>query len=223
MHYDRSPEGQARKRRRDFHLLALDLKDRPNHPFVLFNLGMTHLFATHEYEVAAQYLERSLAASHPNDSIVRKAFALLTTARTCQEEWNAALQANESGRRYYPDDAELLFQAGQIYQRVGRPEDARTVLEKLIAGEEHNTDSAAEASGRAHYKSVDTGLRTSRGPHELALLYRRMGNLDQCVRLLEQVVSEHPEYVPARKDLEITLSGMSPNPNRRAATKRFDG
>lgn len=222
-HYDRSPEGQARKRRRDFHLLALDLKDRPNHPFVLFNLGMTHLFATHEYEVAAQYLERSLAASHPNDSIVRKAFALLTTARTCQEEWNAALQANESGRRYYPDDAELLFQAGQIYQRVGRPEDARTVLEKLIAGEEHNTDSAAEASGRAHYKSVDTGLRTSRGPHELALLYRRMGNLDQCVRLLEQVVSEHPEYVPARKDLEITLSGMSPNPNRRAATKRFDG
>ncbi len=127
--YDRSPEGQAKKRRRDFHLLELDLKDHPHHPFVLFNLGMTWLYATKEYELAAHYLRRSLSGSHPEDSIVRKAYALLTASRIGQQDWVEALQANEEGRRHYPDDAELLFQAGQLYQQVGRFDQARMALE----------------------------------------------------------------------------------------------
>src|SRR5262249_40255402 len=76
--YDRSEEGQGRKRRRDFRLLELDLRDRPEHPFVLFNLRMTYLHGTKDFEVAAQYLRRSLDRSHPSDSIVRKAYAMLT-------------------------------------------------------------------------------------------------------------------------------------------------
>src|SRR5262249_3620517 len=119
-HYDRSPEGQAKKRVRDFRLLYLDLKGRPEHPFTLFNLGMTHLYATREYEVAAHYLRRSLAVSDWRDSIVRKAYALLTMAHSCRQEWAEAVGANEEGRGHYPDDAELLFQAGQLYQQVGR-------------------------------------------------------------------------------------------------------
>jgi GT2 family glycosyltransferase/SAM-dependent methyltransferase len=40
--YDRSPEGPQGKLDRDLKLLHLELQDRPDHPFVLFNLGMTH-------------------------------------------------------------------------------------------------------------------------------------------------------------------------------------
>src|SRR5579862_5046233 len=39
--YDRSPEGQRRKRERDTRLLTLDLADRPNHAFPHFNMGMS--------------------------------------------------------------------------------------------------------------------------------------------------------------------------------------
>ena len=39
---DPSPEAQERKRRRDLHLLHLELRERPEHPFTLFNLGMTY-------------------------------------------------------------------------------------------------------------------------------------------------------------------------------------
>ena len=37
-----------------------------------------------------------------------------------QGEWQAALAVNEEGRGHYPDDAELLFQAGQLYQQKRR-------------------------------------------------------------------------------------------------------
>ena len=192
--YDRSSEGQERKRRRDFRLLELDLQDRPNHPFVLFNLGMTYLYATKEYEVAAHYLRRCLDGSDWRDSIIRKAYALLAMARICQQDWGAAIAANEEGRSYYPDDAELLFQAGQVYQRVGRFDEAREALERLIHSEEE-----------PHYRSVDTGLRTYRGQHELALLFRLMGDAPHAEQVLRDLTTAFPDYVPAQMDLVETL------------------
>lgn len=192
--YDRSDEGQAKKRRRDYHLLELDLKDRPEHPFVLFNLGMTYLYATKEYELAAHYLRRSLDHSHPADSIVRKAYAMLGTARICQGEWEAAIRANEEGRGYYPHDAELLFQAGQVYQQLDRFEAARRCLEQLTEGVEDE-----------HYRSVDVGLRTYRGRHELALLFRRMGDASHCEAVLREIAGHQPSYLTAQVDLAETI------------------
>jgi predicted O-methyltransferase YrrM len=177
--------------------LELDLRDRPDHPFVLFNLGMTHLYATKEYEVAAHYLRRSLDRSDPGDSIVRKAYAMLATARACQGEWEAAGAVIAEGLRYYPEDAELLFQAGQVYAELDGFEEARRALERLTAGEES-----------PHYRSVDAGLRTYRGQHELALLHRRMGDVTGCERRLLAVLAEHPQYLPAQLDLVETLHGM---------------
>jgi glycosyltransferase involved in cell wall biosynthesis len=206
--YDRSAEGQERKRERDFRLLELDLRDRPDHPFVLFNLGMTHLYATKEYEVAAHYLRRSLDRSDWRDSIVRKAYAMLTTARICQQEWEAALAANEEGRGHYPDDAELLFQAGQVYQQLNRFDDARRALERLVEGRED-----------PHYRSVDTGLPTYRGRHELALLFRRMRSFDHSAQVLEEIAAGAPQYLPAQLDLveALCLQGNRAEARRRLA------
>jgi glycosyltransferase involved in cell wall biosynthesis len=195
-HYDRSPSGQARKRQRDFRLLHLDLVDKPNHPFVLFNLGMTHLYATREHLVAAQYLRRCIDLSDWRDSIVRKAFALLATAQLGLSQVRAAIQSIEEGRRYYADDAELLFLAGQAYQRVGDFNGARNALEQLVG--------ASDSADAPHYRSVDTSLRTFRGLHELAQLYRRLGDAPHCIQVLERVVGQYPHYAPARLELEET-------------------
>jgi glycosyltransferase involved in cell wall biosynthesis len=40
--YDHSPEAQRRKLERDLRLLHLELDERPDHPFTLFNLAMTY-------------------------------------------------------------------------------------------------------------------------------------------------------------------------------------
>lgn len=192
--YDRSVDGQKKKRQRDFRLLELELRERPEHPFVLFNLGMTYLLATRDYEVAAQYLRRCLDRSDWRDSIVRKAYALLTTARLSQGECDAALAVNQEGRRYYPDDAELLFQASQIYQRLDRLDEAYQALERLISGQED-----------PHFRSVDTGLRTYRGRHELALVIRRMGDAARTAQMLHEVTTDFPHYLPAKLDLVETL------------------
>lgn len=194
-HYDRSPAGQATKRLRDFRLLGLDLADHPNHPFILFNLGMTHLFATKEFEVAAHYLRRSLSGSNWQDSIVRKAFAMLTTAHMCQDELELALMANERGRQHYPEDAELLFQAGQILDGLGRLDEARAVLERLVTG-----------ADEPYYRSVDTGFRSCRGMHALAHIYRKLGNEGRFVGLLQEVVAGFQGFHPARVDLAAALA-----------------
>jgi hypothetical protein len=57
----------------DHRLLQLDLQAHPEHPFVLFNLGMTYLLASREYEIAARYLRCSLDRSDWRDCLVRKA------------------------------------------------------------------------------------------------------------------------------------------------------
>ena len=151
--YDRSPEGQTLKRVRDFRLLEMELAEKPEQPFVMFNMGMTYLYRNQEYEVAAQFLRRSLSGWTWRATVVRKAYALLTTARMCQQNWPLALACNEEGRSYYPNDAELLLQASHIYQQLGRFNEAGLVLQQLITG----TD-------EPHLRNAEVGLRTYRGP-----------------------------------------------------------
>jgi hypothetical protein len=52
------------------------VKERPNDPFVLFNLGQSAVEKRAWHE-ALGYLGRSLAGSAPSDLIVRKIYALI--------------------------------------------------------------------------------------------------------------------------------------------------
>jgi hypothetical protein len=76
--YDTSPEGQAKKRVRDEKLLKLDLEERPDHPFVLFNLGMTAHYCD-DHPAAIEWLTKSLEVSKPED--LRLAGSLPAQAR----------------------------------------------------------------------------------------------------------------------------------------------
>ncbi|HEV3342014.1 MAG TPA: tetratricopeptide repeat protein [Pirellulales bacterium] len=74
---DRSAEGWKRKLKRDIKLLRLDLRERPDHTFVHFNLGMTYADAR-KYRKAIKSLHRSLELATPEATHVRKVYALLT-------------------------------------------------------------------------------------------------------------------------------------------------
>src|SRR5207244_4438396 len=68
---DHSAEGLKRKQERDLRLLHLELEEQPDHPFTLFNLGMTYADIGRPEE-AVGYLRRSLEHSGPGESHVRK-------------------------------------------------------------------------------------------------------------------------------------------------------
>src|SRR5438128_9125567 len=89
----------SRKRERDLRLLLLEYAEQPDHPFTLFNLGMSYLDRPAE---ALPFLERSLARSDPGDSIVRKLYYYLVQCHRQMEQPDEALAACQRGRSYYP-------------------------------------------------------------------------------------------------------------------------
>jgi tetratricopeptide (TPR) repeat protein len=179
---DHSPEGQERKRRRDFRLLDLELAERPGHPFTLFNLGMTHADAG-QFEEAAGFLRRSIARSTPGESHLRKAYALLVYALMRRDLLDEATVACREGRRLFPEDPELRFREGVLLHDLGRlAESARAYLDVLRGG------------GERHFTSIDRGVTGYKARHNLAVVYTDMGELGEAERRWREVVREVPAY-----------------------------
>jgi GT2 family glycosyltransferase len=154
---------RRRKLDRDLRLLKLDERDRPGDPFTLFNLGCVSS-ELGDYPAAVAALRRSLAGSHPNDSIVRKLYAMLVQCHARAGDPQAAAAACAEGRGHYPDDAELLFLAAGL-AREGRDVVAAEALDRqLVGGREGD-----------HVASVDAGLRAVKGRHNLAVLLAETG------------------------------------------------
>jgi glycosyltransferase involved in cell wall biosynthesis len=62
---DGSPESRNRKYERDLRILKLDLNERPDHPFVLFNFGMTYNDMG-RHDEAVKWLTRCITVSDPS-------------------------------------------------------------------------------------------------------------------------------------------------------------
>jgi tetratricopeptide (TPR) repeat protein len=184
--YDRSPEGQRKKRERDQRLLALDLAENPEHPFVHFNAGMT---ACHEgdYARAVQHLRTSIDLSAPSDSQVRKAYALLASAFRALGESDRALAACGEGLRHSPDDAELLLNLALAHRLGGDLAQAEAALRRLL--------SVSQQGG--HLASVDTGIFSYKARHNLAAVLQESGKPEEAEAAWQEVTAERPEFLPA--------------------------
>jgi GT2 family glycosyltransferase/tetratricopeptide (TPR) repeat protein/2-polyprenyl-3-methyl-5-hydroxy-6-metoxy-1,4-benzoquinol methylase len=182
--YDHSPEGQKRKRARDEKLLALDLAENPDHPFVHFNVGMT---ASHEgdHGRAIEHLRESIRLSSPQESHVRKAYALLAASHRARGEAELALAACREGRRIYPQDAELLFNEGLAWQRTGDLPRAADCLQRLL-------DLPQESD---YLGSVDPGIFSYKARHNLAAIQEQMGNFSQAEACWRRAIAEKPELL----------------------------
>ncbi len=179
---DRSDEGKKRKLERDFRLLWLELADRPDHPFALFNLGMTHA-DTDQHEEAITALRRSIKVSEPTESHVRKAYALLIGSYAQLERYDEAWRACQQARDHYPDDAELLFRHGVLHHHFKRLDEAERAYLQLLEGREER-----------HFSSVDHGIKGFKARHNLALVYEDMDDLPRAEEQWRQVVAEAPTY-----------------------------
>jgi hypothetical protein len=92
---------RARKLERDSRILRDELKERPDEPFILFNLGAIAI-ERKDWTEALGYLRKSLRASAPSDSITRKLFALIARAHQMLGDTAAALRVCAEGWRSTP-------------------------------------------------------------------------------------------------------------------------
>lgn len=166
--YDTSDEGQARKRERDSTLLKLDLEDRPNHPFVLFNLGMTAHF-TGAPEEAISWLEKCLEYSPKTDSHVRKAYALLAASYRQIGSDSEAKRVLEKGATQFSDDPEIHFHLAQIAAAKSNHKEAVRLYEKVLR---------SDVSGI--FTSLDPGILGYKTRHNLALSLLALGKYEEA-------------------------------------------
>ena len=193
--YDHSPEGQRRKRERDTRILDKDLEERPDHPFVHFNLGMTY-FHLKEYDKALGFLERSVALSKPRDSTVRKLYAMIAGCHMGRNDLAAARAAVEKGLSVYPRDPELLFRAGGIFHALGDLAAAEQYYLRLIGARE-----------TGHIDSIDVSMTGYKAYHNLGLVYQGMGRLADAEGQWRRAVAESTAFAPSWEALRDLYRG----------------
>ena len=161
--YDTSAVGQARKRERDWHLLNLDLQDRPEHPFVWFNIGMTHHYTGGHIE-AIEALRQCLEYSGPTDSTLRKTYAMLGVSQRILGDLAGAEQTFRDGLARVGEDPELAYQLAMTLTDQGRYLEAKHLYENLP------TD-----TGR-FFTSIDRGILTFKRLHNLGGVKYTLGD-----------------------------------------------
>lgn len=190
---EHSPEARRRKQQRDLRLLELELADHPDHPFVLFNLGMTYADMD-ELAQAAEFLRRCLDISPPEESHVRKAYALLVGCMTQLNQDDDARSTVKQGLSLFPNDAELLFRLGILEHRTKNYTAAVAVYE-----------GALEDAGERRFSSRDRGIAGYKARHNLATIFLELGSHDLAELQWRFALEDTPTYSDGWRGLVATL------------------
>ncbi len=186
--YDTSPEGQKIKREREKLLLRLDHEEDPGHPFKMFNLGMT-ANAVGEHEAAVDWLTRSIAASGPDESHLRKAYAMLGHSRRELGDAEGALATFAEGLIGTPDDPELLFQSGTVLSDMGRLHEAKEMYLRV------------REDARGLLGSLDLGMLTFKRFHNLGAIDLALGNYGEARKWWKMAIQVAPGFAPSSLSL----------------------
>lgn len=180
--YDTSASGQANKRERDWHLLKLDLEERPDHPFVLFNIGMTHHFCG-DHEEAIEWFTRCLEHSLPHESHVRKVYALMGMSYKMAHDNDKAREVFEKGLEVCGEDPELRFYLAMHFAESGDFARARDEYENV----RNNLDS--------HFSSVDIGILGYKRDFNLGQVYLGLGEYGPAKECFLSAIKSSPKFV----------------------------
>ncbi len=190
---DHSIEGRQRKQERDLRLLELELQDHPDHPFALFNVGMTY-GDMDRHEEAILALRRSLQVSAPTESHVRKIYALLVCSLTQLNRFEEGKRVCQEGLQFFPRDPELQFRLGLIAHRLEQLDEAVFAYRNALTQHDER-----------HFSSRDSGITGYKARHNLALVYADKNRHDLAELQWRQVLNEVPGFRPAWRGLGESL------------------
>jgi tetratricopeptide (TPR) repeat protein len=180
---------RARKLERDTRILLGELGERPNDPFILFNLGMIAV-ERKEWGDASGYLKRSLAGSAPSDSITRKLYALIARVHEMLGDTEAALRTCGEGLSLDPKDAELWFRKGFAHRKRGELDEAERAWRRILS-----------LRRPEKFASMDQGIYGHLPRRNLAALARERGDHAEEQRLWQAVLAECPGDTDALRHL----------------------
>ncbi len=194
------PALRHRKLERNLRLLHLDMAERPNDPFTLFNLGWA--FADlGRFADAIPLLQRSLQHSHNADSITPKLYSLLTQCHRRLGQFAEAWTVCQGGHVRCPDDAELLFLKGQLCHQRGDRAAARACWMQLVDVRSASDGTPAPLIFDDAFSSVDAGLRGPLVRYHLAVLDREEGQFADAEKHWRAILDDTPAFHPARLGL----------------------
>ena len=159
---DQTTEGLAVKYERDLRILNLDVAERPEHPFVHFNLGMTYCDMG-DWTKAIVSLEKCLELSTDQESHVPKAYSLLVHCFIQAGKIKKAEHCHSIAIGMFPDDPELLFRGGVLQMGLGSHENAIALFESVTNKSETG------------FRNIDQTLVGYKSRHNLAICYERLG------------------------------------------------
>ncbi len=166
--YDTSPEGQAKKHLRDRRLLKLDYRENPDHPFILFNIGMTlHYFGWHR--AAIRVLMRCIRFSTASETHTKKAYSLLAVSQRTLNRLADARATLASGLDAALEDPELLYHSGRLAELEGKPTEAVWYYERLV-----NRDESEDLS------SLELGILGYKAFHNLGTVWMQAGDYEKA-------------------------------------------
>ncbi|HTU92018.1 MAG TPA: glycosyltransferase [Gemmataceae bacterium] len=194
--------GQARgKLERNLRLLRLDVADRPNDPFVLFNLGWTLTNLDHWSE-AVPLLQRGLQHAHPVYFLTPKLYALLARCHRSLDQLAEAWAVSQAGHVRYPHDTELLFLKellqGQLCHQRGDNAAARRCWTQLL---EDRSPTVAAPAADGIFRSIDTGVCGPLARQHLAWLDFDEGRFADAENHWRTILADMPTCTPARLGL----------------------
>ncbi len=130
------------------------------HPYVF----LSHVLLLANDEATAESILRRIVTMDPGQADSWYNLALLLRRGRLRE----AIAAVQSGRLYLPDDPDLLLLHGTLLREAGDLINAENCLLHML-----ETHAGDEAASRRRYK----------GRHNLALVYRAMGRMDEAITL----------------------------------------
>ena len=125
------PALRERKLQRDCKILLEELAERPDDPFVLFNLGSIAI-ERKDWAAALEYLRHSLARLGA-DRLDHAQAVRPDRPRTPDAGRPAsALAVCAEGLSFDPDDAELLFRKAVVHRTAGQPAEAEACWRRIL-------------------------------------------------------------------------------------------
>ena len=170
---------RTRKLERDARILRQELDDRPDDPFVLFNLGS---IATEQRDWRALDFLSAVFRGRPRPTRSRASYSRsIPRSHQMLGDSMSALRTCDQGLKYEPADAELWFRKGVVHRQRGEPAEAEICWRRILT-----------LKPPQQFRSVDLGIYGHLTRRNWAALAADRGDHEEAERLWHRILLECP-------------------------------
>jgi glycosyltransferase involved in cell wall biosynthesis len=176
---------KKKKAERNLQIIEKLVKQKPDDPFQLYNLGVTQCQLRNPVKAAESFVKALTVV--PEQSAYRPTL-IRDTVKVWQEleRWEDAVELLHIECYRYPDYADLHHLEGVALEHLGRLPEAFDSYRK-----------ATETGSSETAYVTEAGIGSFRTRHAMARIACRLGDLEQANALYTACLENHPVYEPA--------------------------